>query len=165
MLNKSKAGGVFKVACYDPRGNLKWETESHNLVVNEGLQYMNEAALGGGSQTTTWYVGLISGTSPATITATDTLASKAWTEFTDYSGNRKAAVFNTASSSDPSIINNTASKASFTVTASGDVTGAFLCAGATGSPLLFSASNFADYRHVESGDTLNVEYIFSLAAA
>lgn len=165
MLNKSKAGGVFKVACYDPRGNLKWETESHNLVVNEGLQSMNNQYFTGSGYSAGWYVGLISGTSPATITATDTLASKAWTEFTDYSGNRKAAVFNTASSSDPSIINNTASKASFTVTASGDVTGAFLCAGATGSPLLFSASNFADYRHVESGDTLNVEYIFSLAAA
>jgi hypothetical protein len=32
-----KAGGVFKVVCHDKDGNLKWETESHNLVVNVGL--------------------------------------------------------------------------------------------------------------------------------
>ena len=166
MINKSKAGGVFRIQCFDPNGNLKWEAESHNLVVNEGLQDMNTKYFKGAAYTAGWFIGLISGSSPATIVSTDTLASKGWTEFTTYSGNRQAAVFGTASTADPSVISNTGSAASFTIgIGGGNVAGAFLCAGATGTPVLFSASNFASSRSVSSGDTLNVTYTFSLAAA
>ena len=37
----AKGGGVFHVQCFDKDGNLKWEDEMHNLVVNVGLQDMN----------------------------------------------------------------------------------------------------------------------------
>lgn len=169
--NKAAAGGVYKIQCVGSDGQLKWEQETPNLVVNQGLQNMNSVYFNSGAQTTTWYVGLITGPGASTtIAAGDTLATHAgWTEYTDYSGNRKAAVFGTATTADPSVISNTASPAQFAITgAGGTVAGAFLCSVATGtSGILFSASDFQapGDRVVVSGDTLNVTYSFSLDAA
>jgi hypothetical protein len=168
--SKASAGGVYKIQCIGSDGQVRWEQETPNLVVNQGLQDMNTTYFNSGTQVTTWYVGLITGPgSGTTITAADTLASKAWTEFTDYAGNRKAAVFATATTADPSVITNTASPAQFSISgAGGTVAGAFLASVATGtSGVLFSASDFQSPgdRVVVSGDTLNVTYTFSLDAA
>ncbi len=168
---KAKAGGVYKIQCVGADGTVKWEDEMHNLVVNQGLQSMVSVYLDGATQITTWYIGLITGPgSGTTIAAGDTLASHSgWTEFTNYSGNRKTATFGTATTADPSVIDNTASAASFSITSTGGtVAGAFLCSVDTGtSGTLFSASDFQSPgdRVVVSGDTLNVVYTFSLDAA
>lgn len=164
------AAGVYKVQCFGADGKLKWEENMHNLVVNQGLQNMVTVYLNSGTQTTTWYVGLVTGPgSGTTYAAGDTLASHSgWTEFTDYSGNRKAAVFGTATTANPSVIDNSASPASFSISgAGGVVAGAFLCSAASGtSGILFSAADFQSPgdRTVVSGDTLNVTYSFSLTA-
>jgi hypothetical protein len=165
-----RAGGVFHVQCLDKDGNLKWETTEHNLVVNEGLQNMNTQYFKGSTYTASFFLGLITGPgSGTTFAAADTLASKAWTEFTDYSGARKAVTFGTATTADPSVISNSASPASFTISGSGGtVAGAFLCTVSSGtSGVLFSESDFQapGDRVVVSGDTLNVTYTFSLDAA
>lgn len=168
---KARAGGVYKVQCVGADGHVKWEEEMHNLVVNQGLQNMVAAYLDAATQTTVWYLGLITGPgSGTTIAAGDTLASHAgWTEYTDYTGNRKTATFGTATTADPSVIDNTASPASFSISgAGGTVAGAFLASVDTGtSGILFSASDFQapGDRVVVSGDTLNVTYTFSLDAA
>jgi len=168
---KAKAGGVYKIQCVGADGNVKWEEEMHNLVVNQGLQSMVSVYLDGATQITTWYIGLITGPgSGTTIAAGDTLASHVgWTEFTDYSGSRKTATFGTATTADPSVIDNSASPASFTISgAGGTVAGAFLASASSGtSGTLFSASDFQSPgdRVVVSGDTLNVSYTFSLDAA
>jgi hypothetical protein len=165
-----RAGGVFHVQCLDKDGNLKWETSEHNLVVNEGLQNMNTQYFKGSTYTAAFFLGLITGPgSGTTFAAADTLASKAWTEFTDYAGSRKAVTFGTATTADPSVISNSASPSSFTISgAGGTVAGAFLCTVASGtSGVLFSESDFQSPgdRVVVSGDTLNVTYTFSLDAA
>lgn len=165
-----RAGGVFHVQCLDKDGNLKWETTEHNLVVNEGLQNMNTQYFKGSTYTAAFFLGLITGPgSGTTFAAADTLASKAWTEFTDYSGARKAVTFGTATTADPSVISNSASPASFTISgAGGTVAGAFLCTVSSGtSGVLFSESDFQSPgdRIVVAGDTLNVTYTFSLDAA
>jgi hypothetical protein len=165
-----RAGGVFHVQCLDKDGNLKWETSEHNLVVNEGLQDMNTQYFKGSTYSASFFLGLITGPgSGTTFAAADTLASKAWTEFTDYSGARKAVTFGTATTADPSVISNSASPASFTISgAGGTVAGAFLCTVSSGtSGVLFSESDFQSPgdRVVVSGDTLNVTYTFSLDAA
>ena len=171
IINKAAAGGVYKIQCVGADGQIKWEQETPNLVVNEGLQDMNAQYFKGSSYTAAWYVGLITGPgSGVTIVSGDTLASHAgWTEFTNYTGNRKAAVLGTASTADPSVISNSASPAQYAITgAGGTVAGAFLCSVASGtSGVLFSASNFQSPgdRVVVSGDTLNVTYTFSLDAA
>jgi hypothetical protein len=166
----TRAGGVFHVECFDKDGNLKWKTSEHNLVVNEGLQSMNTQYFKGSTYTAAFFLGLITGPgSGTTFAAADTLASKAWTEYTDYSGSRKAVTFGTATTADPSVISNSASPSSFTISGAGGViAGAFLCTVSSGtSGVLFSEADFQSPgdRTVVSGDTLNVTYTFSLDAA
>lgn len=169
--SRASAGGIYTVQCFDKDGNLKWEDQSHNLVVNEGLKDMNDKYFSGSGYTAAWYIGLITGPASGTaFAAGDTLASHAgWTEFTNYSGARKAAVFAAASLADPSVITNSASPASFSITSSGGVVaGSFLASVDSGtSGILFSGSDFQapGDRTVVSGDTLNITYTFSLDAA
>jgi hypothetical protein len=170
MQQATKAGGVYHVQCLDKDGNVKWEDTMHNLVVNEGLQDMNTKYFKGSTYTAAFYLGLITGPGSGTsYAATDTLASHAgWTEYTDYSGARKAVAFGSASSADPSVIA-TSAAVSFTISGSGGtVAGAFLCTVSSGtSGVLFSEADFQSPgdRVVVSGDTLNVTYTFSLDAA
>lgn len=167
----ANGGGVFHIQCFDKDGKLKWEEQSHNLVVNEGLDDMNSKYFTGSGYTAAWYLGLISGTSP-TIAAGDTLASHSgWAEVpvtTGYTGNRKAVTFGGATTADPSVISNSGSAAQFAMLDTYVVSGAFLCSVASGtSGVLFSASEFdaPGDRSVVNGDTLNVTYTFSLAAS
>jgi len=169
-VSKARAGGIYRVECVGVDGKVKWVEESHNLVVNEGLQDMNTKYFKGVTYTAAWYLGLITGPgSGTTIAAGDNLATHGgWTEFTNYTGNRKAVTFGTATTADPSVIDNSASPSSFVISGGGGtVAGAFLCSVATGtSGILFSASDFQSPgdRVVVSGDTLNVTYTFSLDA-
>lgn len=165
------AGGVYTLQCFDKEGVLKWETKSHNLVVNVGLQDMNTKYFSGSAYTAAWFIGLITGPgSGTTFSATDTISSKAWTENTGYSNaTRPSATFGTATTADPSVISNSASPASFSINATSVIAGAFLVSnntkgGTTG--ILFSASDFQSPgdRSVVSGDTLNVTYTFNLDA-
>jgi hypothetical protein len=41
----AKATGLFEIKCHDKDGNLKWEAQSKNLVVNAGLAYIAGSAL------------------------------------------------------------------------------------------------------------------------
>lgn len=164
------AGGVYTVVCHDANGNLKWSDSFHNLVVNEGLQDMNSKYFSGSGYTAAWYLGLVTGPgSGNTYAPGNTLASHAgWTENTNYAGNRKAATFGTATTADPSVINNSGSPAVFTMNANAQtIAGAFLCSVSSGtSGVLFSVGNFVGgNKIVDSGDTLTVTYEFSLDAA
>jgi hypothetical protein len=169
LKSGARGGGVFYFKCYDKDGNLKWEDSAHNLVVNEGLQDMNEQYFQGSTYTATWYLGLVNASPSPTYDPDDTLASHAtWAETTDYSGNRKAVTFGTATTADPSVINNSGSPAQFAITGTVTVAGAFLASVDTGtSGVLFSVSSFQSpgNRSVVNGDTLNVSYEFSLDAA
>lgn len=169
-VESSNGGGIFTLQCFDKDGNLKWEEQTHNLVVNEGLDDMNTKYFTGSSYTAVWYLGLISGTGPV-IDGTDTLASHGgWTEVpvtTGYTGNRKAVTFGGATTANPSVISNSGSASQFAMLGTYTVSGAFLCSVASGtSGVLFSASAFGSPgdRSVVSGDTLNVTYTFSLSA-
>jgi len=171
LKDNVRFGGVFHVQCFDKDGNLKWETTEHNLVVNEGLQDLNTKYFKGSSYSAAWYLGLITGPAASTTYAAgDNLTTHAgWTEFTNYSGNRKAVTFGTATTADPSVISNSASPSQFTITgAGGTVAGAFLCTVASGtSGILFSESDFQSPgdRAVVAGDIINVTYTFSADAA
>lgn len=166
-----RGGGIFKVECRDKDGNIKWVSETHNLVVNVGLADMNTRYFKGSSYTAAWYLGLYGAASSNNPAATDTMSSHAgWTEVTAYSNaTRPAVTFGSATTADPSLIANSASPAAFTINASANVGGAFLTTDTTKggtSGTLFSAADFAapGDRVVQSGDTLNVTYTFSLDA-
>lgn len=162
-------GGVFNVRCFDADGNLKWEDQFHNLVVNQGLQDLNNKYFKGTTYTAAWYLGLITGPgSSTTYSANDTLATHAgWTEFTNYSGNRKAVTFGTPTLADPSVIDNVASPSQFLISGGGGtVAGAFLTSVASGtSGILFSEGDFTGGdKIVAAGDTVNVTYTFNADA-
>jgi hypothetical protein len=129
---------------------------------------MNTKYFVGSAYTAAWYLGLVQGPGASnTYAAGDTLASHAgWTETAAYSGSRKAVTFGTATTADPSVISNSASVASFAMNATVTVAGAFLSSVASGtSGILFSVGNFTGGdKFVDSGDTLNVTYTFSLDA-
>lgn len=168
----AKGGGVYTLQCINADGQLKWETSSHNLLVNVGLKDMNDKYFLGSGYTATWFLGLYGAAATNDPAASDTMASHAgWVEVTAYSqATRPAAVFAVATTADPSVITNTASAAVFSMNGTTVVGGAFLTSnntkgGTTG--ILFSASDFAapGDRSVVSGDTLNLIYTFSLDAA
>jgi len=168
-VESAGGGGVFHIQCFDADGNLKWEDTAHNLVTNAGLNSMNTQYFTGSSYTASFFLGLVTGpASGVAYAAGDTLASHAgWTEFTAYSGSRKAVTFGSATTANPSVIASSA-PAQYTVTGSGGVVaGAFLCTVASGtSGVLFSEANFQSPgdRTVALNDTLNVSYSFSLAS-
>jgi hypothetical protein len=167
-VNSVGAGGVYTVECVGADGQVKWIDTFHNLVMNEGVQDMNAQYFKGSAYTASPFLGLVTGPgSGTTFAAGDTLASHVgWTESTDYAGSRKAVTFGTATTANPSVTTNSASPSSFAMNATVTVGGAFLCTVASGtSGILFSAGDFTGGdKLVDSGDTLNVTYTFSLTA-
>jgi len=166
----AQATGMFEIKCHDKDGNLKWEAQSKNLVVNVGLAYMAGTALTSVTQITTWYIGLYGAGASNTPAAGDTMSSHAgWTEVVAYSNaTRVAATFVTATTANPSVVTNTASPATFNINGTTTVGGAFLTSGSAKSGTagtLFSAADFGSPgdRSVVSSDTLSVTYTFSLA--
>lgn len=158
-------GGVFYVTCRDADGNLKWEDEFHNLVVNVGLQDINNKYFTGTTYTAAWYIGLVNAT--ATYAAGDTAALHGgWTENTSYSqAARPTLSFGASTLANPSVI--TASAATFSMNATATIGGAFVISNSTKggtTGILFSEGNFVGgSKTVASGDTLNVTYSLSTA--
>ena len=166
MLGLSSAfriGGMWKVVCKGPDGQIKWVEEAHNLVTNVGLDHILDVIFHGTSAVATWYVGL---KNAGTIAAADTSASHAgWTENENYTEATREAYIEAAASSQS--ITNTASKASFAIdTDSQSIAGAFLISestkgGSTGT--LISAVDFSSAKAADDGDTLEVTYTISAA--
>jgi hypothetical protein len=165
--------GHYHVLCKDKDGNVKWEEEFPNLVVAVGKQLMLDTLLRtSGTYTTVGpFLGLISNNT--TFAAADTMTSKTWTEFTDYtvggSAVRGTAVFAASSSSGttPSnVTTSTATAITYTITgAGGTVYGCFLVTGtgavstqSSTAGTLYSEGNFATSKAVTAGDTLAVTY-------
>ena len=166
--------GHYIVTCRDKDGNLKWEESFPNLVNEGGKELMFNTLL---RTTTTYttvgpYLGLISGSSP-TFAADDTLLTKSWTEFTNYtvsgSSVRGTAVFSAATSTGTTPTNVTtctASAITYTITgAGGTVGGCFLVTGPSASStqnstagVLYSAGAFAVAKITTAGDTVAVTY-------
>jgi hypothetical protein len=168
--DSASAKGVYKIQCHDAQGNLKWEADAPNLVVNGGLQDMNAKYFTGSAYTAAWYLGLYGSGATNTPAAGDTMSSHAgWTEVTDYSqATRPACTFGTPTTANPSVATNSASPATFSINGTTVVGGAFLTSdntksGTTGT--LYSAADFSapGDRSVVSGDTLSVTYTLSLA--
>jgi hypothetical protein len=164
--------GFYKVECRDAAGNLKWEEEFPNLVVAVGKQLMLDTLLRGTSYSVTGpFLGLISNNT--TFAAADTMTSKTWTEFTNYtvggSAVRGTAVFaaSTSTGSTPSNVTTSAATAiTYTITgAGGTVYGCFLVTGtgavstqSSTAGTLYSEGNFSTAKATTAGDTVSVSY-------
>ena len=165
--------GHYHVVCRDQDGNVKWEEQFPNLVNSIGKELMLDTLLKGVSYSVVGpFLGLISGASP-TFAAADTLSSKSWTEFTNYtvggSAVRGTAVFASATSTGTTPSNVTTSAAAaitYTITgAGGTVGGCFLVTGSGASSTqgntsgtLYSAGAFTTAKITTAGDTVSVTY-------
>lgn len=164
MNNGIKLGGVFKIKCFDKSGSLRWEDKSSNIVVTQGLAHVLDAVytLGGVTPHTNYYIGLTDG-SPTTA-AGDTLASHSgWIEVTGYTEGARQEYVEARTGL---TVDNSASKAVFSINATETVGGAFICSvnsGTSGDLLAVSAFTNGD-KAVTSGDTIEVQYDFSVSS-
>lgn len=149
------ARATYKFEAFDAQGVPLWDEEIHNLVTSVGKNDVLDKYFKGSSYSAAWYVGL---KGPGTAAVGDTMASHAgWSEVTDYSESvRQTLTLGTVSAGS---VNNSASKATYSINATVTIAGAFLVsdntkAGATGT--LYSAGDFAASRTLASGDSLQV---------
>jgi hypothetical protein len=167
--------GHYHVECRDANGNLKWEEEFPNLVVQGGKELMLNTLLRTSGTYTT--VGPFLGLTNATLTpaATDTMTTLVGggKEFTAYtvggSAVRGTAVFAAASSTGTTPSNVTTSAATaitYTITGGGGtIYGCFLVTGSGAvntqsntSGTLYSEGNFSVAKATTAGDTVSVTY-------
>jgi len=172
--DRCEAIGIYYAQCLDADGNIKWEDEFPNLVVNVGKNLILDQALAGSAWTATGpFMGLISSVSYTAIVAGDTMASHSgWTE----AGSTNAPTFTarittnggwSAASGGAKAL---ASALSFTMTSGGTLEGCFLVGGSGAvatlmntSGTLISAGLFTGgTRAVLTSDVVNVSYSMSI---
>jgi len=155
--------GRFHVEHLDKDGNLKGTYDFPNGIVDVGINDILDVEFGSGSQSGTWYIGLIDNSGFSALDAGDTLSSHSgWSEFVSYTeANRVEWVDDAAASR--SKTNSTTSN--FSVNATGNVYGIFLSnnnvksTGNTG--ILWSTAAFSSVVATANGDTLKVTYTVS----
>ena len=167
LLPQAAMKGRWEFVCRDANGAEKWRDTIDNIVVNAGLNYLLDAGLSGGTQITTWYLGLLSAT--PTVAAGDTMASHAgWTEVVAYDEANRVTWADGGVASQS--VSNSASPADFTISAnSTQIGGAFLTSnntksGTTGT--LYAAGAFtAGNKDLDDNDTIEVTFTGTAAAA
>ena len=155
---------VYHVECFGPDGQLKWEDTFHNLVTTAGLNHYLGVTLAAVTQVTAWYVGLTTGPGAGNVySAADTIAIHGgWSEAVPYSNGTRPQ-WNPGSVAAGSV-DNSASKAVFSINNTATVAGCFLAQAQPKSPnagynvgVLIGEGNFTGGdRLVQNGDTLNV---------
>lgn len=167
VMHGVQVKGLWDIVCRDGDGKIKWEDKIGNLVVNAGLDYLLDIGLSGGTQITSWFVGLTDGT--PTVAAGDTMASHAgWVEVVAYDEATRPAWSDGGVSGQS--VSNSASQATFTISADSTVIGgAFLASnntrgGTTGT--LYAVGAFAaGDKSLDDNDTIDVTATFTQAAA
>ncbi len=162
---------TYIVECFKPDGTLRWVAHAKNTVVNVGLDDVLDKYFKGSAYTAAWYVGLTDGT--PTVAAGDTMASHAgWVEIgaaspTEYSeANRPTLTLGTVSGQS---VDNSASKASYSIQTTVTIGGAFVTTdntkGGTTGTLYGAAAFTGGDKSAQNGDTLNVTVTLTAASA
>jgi hypothetical protein len=160
---------IYKFTCYNKEGDLKWQDEVHNIVVDTGLVHTLSVVLDAGSPITTWYLGLYDA-SPAPAFGTTMSPNPGGTEFTEYANaTRPALVFGTASATAPGATL-TATQLAFSINADAQTCGgAFITSdstkGGTTGTLYGGAAFTGGNKGVDSGDTLNVDVTINASSS
>jgi hypothetical protein len=160
-IAKANVGGVFTFEHYrDGKKIDEWTTK--NIMTNEGLDYLLDASVANAAQISTWYVAPFKGNYTPDGSETGATVATDATEATEYTlGTRPAYVPGTVASQS---VDNSASKASFTINATVTIYGAFLTGDSaksgTGSKCL-CISRFPGQRDLLNTDELLVTYTIS----
>lgn len=171
QFEKKSEGGIillgFEHTVEHWRGDTLLSTETvKNLVPIEGLNYILEAGLRGGSALSAWYVGLFEGNYTPVAGVTAATFPAAATECTAYDEANRVAWASAAAAS--GIVTNSASKAVFTMNATKSVYGIAMSSaptkGAT-TGVLVSVARFAALKSVVATDVLNVTSSITMTSA
>jgi hypothetical protein len=167
------AEGVYLIECLAADGTVKWSETVPNTVATVGKNFALDTLLAGSAYTVTGpFIGLISSVSWSATAAGDTMSSHAgWTEAGNanaptYTAPRKTAAWSAASSGSKAL----SSSASFAITGSGTIKGAFMVFGSgavstidsTAGTLLSAGVFSGGDKVVASSDTVNVSYSLAL---
>jgi hypothetical protein len=163
-LNESRTyiGGMFGVSVNG--SPITWEK---NLVVNEGLNHILDVTLHAQAQLSTWYIAPFEGNFTPTATWTAANYNASADEFANY--NEAARVEWVEGTVASQSVDNTASKARFTISAGGGtIYGAGMLStsaklGTSGK--LFAATRFATSRVVLEADLLDLAYTVSMTSS
>jgi hypothetical protein len=165
--------GHYVVECLDKDGNLKWTDEIDNVVATIGKNLTLDTLLKGSAYTTVGpFMGLISLSSYSAIVSGDTMGSHTgWVEAgsanpATISNKRQSLVLSSTSAG----VIQTSSAASFSVTSSGVIKGAFVVTGAgavstqdnTSGTLLSAGLFTGGDKTVANADTINVTWSLTL---
>lgn len=160
-----RLGFVFVYECIGRDGKLKWRTREENLIPDVGRDYLLNAGLLGGSQLSSWFIGLYANARSNAVTDTmATLMADAGevTQYTNVGGNRLALTPDALSSG---VFSNLGTPAEFEMTANVTVRGGFISSTSTQSSAagtLLSLVANASPKTVETGEILRVTAGLSL---
>lgn len=159
--NALRVGGRF-IGSIIRDGKIIEEFEDANLVVNEGLNALNDIMFFGATQITQWYLGLFEANYTPVSTVTAATIASASTESTAYTSATRPNYTPAASSSQ--VTTNSASRGDFVFNATKTIYGAFLISNNTKGGTagkLFAAAQFSTSKSVVSGDELLLTYAFT----
>jgi len=162
---------VYHIECIDKDGNVKWVEDIENIVVNEGLNDLLDKYFKGSGYTAAFYVGLVEQfQSTEAFAAGDTAAqingTNGWQEDQTYSEAVRQTL--TLGSVSGQSVDNSASKASFSINGTTTLEGAFVITDSTKggtAGVLYGEAAFSVDRSVQNGDTLNVTVTLTAASA
>ena len=150
------------------KGRLIDKWGQKNVITTEGLNHMLNVAFNSATQITAWYMGLFE--DDYTPLITNTYATPGFTESTAYDEATRVAYADATATT--KIMTNSASKATFTISGTKTIYGAFLCGGGSaastksdtaGGGTLFASSKFATAKSVVDDDVLMVVCSITLA--
>ena len=155
---------TWEVVCKGSDGKEKWRELNDNLIVTVGLNALLTEFFKGSSYTATWCVGL---KSTGTALAADTMSShSSWAVNATYSESvRQTLTLGTPSAGS---VDNSASKATFSINGTTTIFGAVLTSSNTKSGTsgtLYGVVDFGSSRAVISGDTLEITVTLTAASA
>lgn len=156
-----KVGGKF-IGTLIRNGIIIEEFDDCNIVVNEGLNALNDIMFDAATQITQWYIGVFEGNYTPVATVTAATIASASTECTAYASSTRPAY--TPAASAAQVTTNAANRADFVFNATKTVYGGFLVSnnvkGGTGGKL-FAAAQFGTPKSVVNGDELLLTYQFT----
>jgi hypothetical protein len=168
MKSANKLGFInpVKAQLFDKDGNLKWEDEFFNGIVDVGIHYMLDTAFNSGAASATWYMGHIDSVGYSALADADTMSSHAgWAESVGYSEATRPEWTADAAAS-RAVTNSTT--VDFSINATDTLKGIFIAdnntkSGTTGT--LWATALFSSDASVTSGDTLKITYTVSQPAS
>tara|TARA_R100001143_G_scaffold59371_1_gene57955 strand:- start:76 stop:603 length:528 start_codon:yes stop_codon:yes gene_type:complete len=160
----------WEVVCYDSNGAEKWREYNKNKVMTAGADYLLDVAFKSGTPLTTWFIGL---KNTGTAVIADTMAShSSWIEIvhtTYYTGPRQTLTLGAITlDGSTSTVDNSSSKATFSILGTATVAGAFVvnnnASSSATTGTLYGVVDFGSSRAVINGDTLEVTVTLTAAS-